>query len=184
MLRVPLNKAHLKRTVRPLYGWTQATPQSHFLDPAHNGATVPIFPGMVAVKTGSETVGLIDGQNDQPLGLHGLYEGGDGIFEVTEQGVNATAVWVLAPDAEFEVLAPAFDTAATWTVPTDGSVQLVYGVVSGANRGKLTTVAAGTTDAGWPATIGKKPVAKLVKVNSADKITVAGLQVGEYVKPV
>lgn len=167
MLRTTLDRAYIKRTVRPLYGWTQATPKDMFLDSAWD-RSVDIWPGMVMMKTEGENVTLIDGVG-VPLGLCGLYIGGDGIDEVAEQGVNSCAVWVLGPDAEFEVLAPAFDTAATWTDPADGTDLLVHASTTGANRGKL--VPAGALNAGTD------PVARLVKVNSDSKITIAGLAV-------
>lgn len=167
MLRVPLNKAHLKRTLRGLYMMTQATPKSQFLDPAWDRST-PIYPGMVAMKTKGDLVTLINATtNAQPIGLFGVYVGGDGIDEVAESGVNACPVWVLGNQAEFEVLAPAFDTTAAWTDPADGTIALVYAQTAGANRGKL--VPAGTTGAS------SKPVGRLIRVDSASKIIVGGL---------
>ena len=85
------------------------------------------------------------------------------------QGLKARCnVWVLGPDAEFEILAPAFDTAATWTDAGGGAETLIYAYISGAKRGQLVT--------GAGATIGTVPVARLVKVNSATKITIGGLR--------
>jgi hypothetical protein len=165
MLRVPLAKAHIKRTIRPLYGWTQSTPKSQFLDPAWDGS-VPIFPGMAMMKTAGEGITLLNGTGD-PYGLSAFYEGGEGIFEISEQGVNACAVWVLADDAEFEVMDPAFDPTVSWTEPLDGTLKLVHAYVSGAKRGRLCPE--GTAGAS------AKPVAKLVKVNSPTKITIGGL---------
>jgi hypothetical protein len=74
---------------------------------------------------------------------------------------------VLGPDAEFEVLAPAFDETLSWTEPTDGTIKLIHAYGSTAKRGKLCP--AGTSGA---TTL---PVAKLIKVNSATKITIGGL---------
>lgn len=165
MLRTSLAKAHIKRTIRPLYGWTQATPKSCFLDPAWD-RSVDIWPGMVAMKTSGENYTLINGTG-VPAGLIGLYVGGDGIDEVEEQGVNAFAVWVLGPDAEFEVLAPAFDSSLSWTDPGDGTELLIHASTTGANRGKL--VPAGTANASTA------PVARLIKVVSPTKIIVGGL---------
>lgn len=165
MLRTSLDKAYIKRTIRPLYGWTQATPKSCFLDPNWDRST-PIYPGMVAMRTTGENYTLIDGTG-QPAGLIGLYVGGDGIDEVADQGVNAFAVWTLADDAEFEVLAPAFDDTASWVDTGTGVDVLVYAQTTGANRGKL--VPAGTTGAS------ADPVARLLKVESASKIIVGGL---------
>jgi len=42
---------------------------------------------------------------------------------------------VLAPDAEFEVLSPAFDTGASWVDPGDGTKALVHAYVDGVRRG-------------------------------------------------
>lgn len=166
MLRTRMATSYIKRTIRPLYGWTQSTPKSCFLDPAWD-RSVQIWPGMVFMRTSGENVTLINGTG-VPYGLGGLYVGGDGIDEPLDAGINTFAVWVLDPDAEFEILAPAFDTTATWTDPGDGTEALIYAQTTGANRGKL--VPAGTTGAS------AQPVARLLKVNSATKITVGGLR--------
>lgn len=166
MLRVPLAKSYIKRTIRPLYGWTQATPKSQFLDPAWDNS-VAIYPGMALMKTVGENVSLLDATGI-PYGLSAFYEGGEGIFEISEQGVNAAAVWVLGPDAEFEVLAPAFNELLSWTEPTNGTITLVHAYTSGANRGRLCP--AGTSGA---STV---PVARLIKVASSSKIVIGGLQ--------
>lgn len=170
MLRVPLDKAYIDRTVRPIYAFTQATAQSRFLDESYDRETDPaIYPGMVAM-TGStgDTVDLID-DTGQPLGLFGLYVGGHGIDELREAGVNAMPVWVLTPDAEFEVDAPAFDDELTWEVSEDGTDVLVHAQTAGAKRGKL--VPAGTNGAS------ADPVARLVKVINESTIVIGGLMV-------
>lgn len=166
MLRTRMATSYIKRTIRPLYGWTQSTPASCFLDPAWD-RSVNIWPGMVFMKTAGENVTLINGTG-VPYGLGGLYVGGDGIDEPLDAGINTFAVWKLAPDAEFEILAPAFDATATWTDPGDGTEALIYAQTAGANRGKL--VPAGTSGAST------QPVARLLKVNSATKITIGGLR--------
>lgn len=167
MLRTTLAKAHIKRTIRPLYGWTQATPKSCFLDPAWN-RSVDIYPGMVCSRTSGENYTLLGAAPMTPAGLSALYVGGDGIDEVEEAGINVFAVWVLGPDAEFEILAPAFDTEESWVDPGNGTDVLVHGQTTGANRGKL--VPAGTTGASV------LPVARLLKVVSPTKIIVGGLR--------
>ena len=194
MIRTYLSNDYVKRTIRPLYAWTQATPKPCFLDPAWTRA-VPIWPGMGFVRTGGDLVTLAGANSTQmgtktmagsahsgnagsdvtanavPVyGLGALYVGGDGIDELLYAGINAFAVWVLGPDAEFEILAPAFDATATWTDPTDGSGSgLVAVSTAGSNQGMLIpAVAAGTTTA-------TAPVARLLKVNSATKITIGGL---------
>lgn len=165
MLRTRLNKAYIKRTIRPLYSYSQATPKSVFLDPAWD-RSVNIWPGMAFMRTAGENVSLLNATG-VPYGLGALYVGGDGIDEVLDAGINAFAVWVLAPDAEFEILAPAFDPDATWTDPGNGTEALVYASTTGANRGKLVPAGAAGASA--------EPVARLLKVNSAAKITIGGL---------
>ena len=125
-----------------------------------------IYPGFGFVKLDGDLVTLPDAEADIPYGLGALYVGGDGIDEVLDSGINAFAVWVLGPDAEFEVLAPAFATIAA--EQTTGVEQLLYVVVRGPDRGKL------STDNG--ATETNAPVARLLKVNSATKITIGGLR--------
>jgi len=166
MLRTRMATSYIKRTIRPLYGWTQSTPASCFLDPAWD-RSVNIWPGMVFMRTSGENVTLLNATG-VPYGLGALYVGGDGIDEPLDAGINTFAVWKLAPDAEFEILAPAFDTTQTWTDPGDGTELLIYGQTTGANRGKL--VPAGTSGAS------AQPVARLLKVNSATKITIGGLR--------
>lgn len=174
MLRVPLSKAWIHRTLRVLYGWTQTTPASVLLDPAWN-RSVDIYPGMVAMKTSGEKVTLINATGT-PYGLFGEYIGGDGVDEVLDQGVNSTAVWVMAPDAEFEVLSPAFDTGSAWADPGDGTIVLCHAIVDGANRGKLAP--AGQAGRG---TLSADPVCRLLKVDSASKIVIGGLHVVDAV---
>lgn len=165
MLRTTLAKAYIKRTIRPLYGWTQTTPKAQFLDPAWDRST-PIWPGMVMMKTSGENVTLLNGVGS-PLGLSALYIGGDGIDEVADSGVNATAVWVLGTDAEFEILAPAFDPTLSYVENANGTDTYLHASTTGANRGKL--VPAGTVGAS------AAPVVRLLKVVSPNKIIVGGL---------
>jgi hypothetical protein len=165
VLRTSLAKAHIKRTFRPLYGWDQMTPKSQFLDAAWD-RSVPIFPGMVMMKTVGENVSLLDGTG-HPYGFSGLYIGGDGIDEVLDSGINATAVWVMAADAEAEVLAGGFDNTQDWTEPVNGTIKLVHASTTGANRGKLVPAGAANASA--------RPVARLIKTVSAQKIIIGGL---------
>lgn len=168
MLRTTIAKAYIKRTFRPLYGWTQMTPKSVFLDPLWDNS-VDIYPGMVMMKTQGEQVTLINATG-VPYGFSALYVGGDGIDEVEEAGINVFAVWVMAADAEAEILSPAFDTGASWVDPANGTITLLHALVDGVNRGKL--VPAGTAGRG---TLSARPVCRLIEVNSATKITVGGL---------
>lgn len=175
MIRTTMAKSYVKRTIRPLYAWTQSTPKSCFLDASWD-RSVPIWPGMVFTKTSGENVTLAGGTAGTTLassvayGLGALYVGGDGIDEPLDAGINTFAVWVPTPDCEFEILAPAFDTGATWVDPGDGTEVLLYPIVSlGGNQGKL--VPAGTTGRG---TLGTTAIARLIRVNSATKITIGG----------
>lgn len=175
MLRTRLNNSYIKRTFRPLYGWTQMTPKSVFLDPGWD-RSVPIYPGMVMTRTVGENVSLcgkvVSGvtnataANHVPYGFAALYVGGDGIDEPLDVNLNVFAVWVMAPDAEAEVLAPAFDTTATWTDPSDGTERLLYASTTSGTEGKLTPVQPGSA----------APVARLLKINSPTKITIGGVR--------
>jgi len=205
VIRTYLSNDYIKRTIRPLYAWTQATPKPVFLDPNWTRA-VPIWPGMGFIRTGGDLVTLAGANTTQmnsatmagtmgtsangsyytaatnPVyGLGALYVGGDGVDELLYAGINAFAVWVLGPDAEFEILAPAFDSTATWTDPTDGSGSALVAVATqnytGANtvpggtgclQGQLVPYVAGITSM-------SAPVARLLKVNSSTKITIGGL---------
>lgn len=201
MIRTYLSNDYVKRTIRPLFSWTQATPKPCFLDPAWN-RQIPIWPGMGFVRTGGDLVTLagagagqmggkvmagtgtgspagvtgstfavVNALNAGPpvYGLGALYVGGDGIDELLYAGINAFACWVMGPDAEFEILAPAFDATQTWTDPADGSgAALVAVSTTGSNQGML--VPFNSTSTGMTA-----PCARLLKVNSSTKITIGGL---------
>ena len=203
MIRVP--SVIPKRTIRPNYGWTQATPKSGYLDPAWNRA-VPIWPGMAFMRTSGasgytgpyQTFGATSGGPNYtllnnvgvPAGLVGNYIGGEGIDELLDTGVSALAVWVLDPDPEFEILAPAFDANLPWTDPGNGTDALVYartanlagavglnglgGAIAGGSytgtyglQGQLVTTA--------DANKSTQPIARLVAVNSNISITIGGL---------
>lgn len=168
MIRTRLGASHIKRTLRQLYGFTQATPKSVFLDPdfdrqAHNG----VYPGYAMVKGAGELVTVSGLEDDLPYGLAALYVGGDGIDEPLDVGVNAFAVWALGSEAEFEVLAPAFDQDLTWT---DG--ELVYASMVDGEQGRLVNDSVGA--AGTDRTTA--PVARVLKVASPTKLVVGGLQ--------
>lgn len=182
MIRTYLSNDYVKRTIRPLFAWTQATPKPCFLDPGWTRA-IPLWPGMGYVRSGGDLVAPAGATTAQmggktmnaavtqtPIyGLGALYVGGDGIDELLYAGINAFAVWVLSPDAEFEILAPAFDATQTWTDPTDGSGSALVGVSIGAtsNQGMLIPWASsGSCSA---------PIARLLKVNSSTKLTIGGL---------
>jgi hypothetical protein len=179
VFRTSLATNYLKRTLRPLYGWTQATPKSGFLDPAWTRA-VAIYPGFVLTKTvgnnytliGSAATETADAQ--QPAGFVGQFIGGAGIDELLESGVNALAVWVLGPDAEFEFLAPAFSPNSDWAAADagEGVDTLVYANTAGIGQGQLCLE--GDTTAG--ASVSTIPVGRLVQVESTNSIIVGGLR--------
>lgn len=171
MLRVPLQDAWIKRPIRPTYAFNQATPKSMFLDPAWNKA-VDIYPGMAVMKTAGENITLLNGTG-LPIGFSAFYCAPMlGIDEITEQGVNAVAYWHMGPDAEFQILAPAFDATVSWVDPGDGTIQLVTAYTQGPKRGQLCPV--GTTDAtNVPSS---HAIARLLEVNSSSEITIGGLQ--------
>jgi hypothetical protein len=195
--------------------FTQSTPKSAFLDPAWD-RSVPIWPGMVAMRTSGVAYGenalsyatgdivappgqtqtgypsgaeqnytLINGVG-VPAGLFGVYIGGDAIDELTVSGVNACAVWVLDPDAEFQVSAPAFDASMNWAGadPGNGTDVLIYartanlGGVTGLNgtAGPLgTTGLRGQLVLGSDANPTHQPVARLLGVQSTTSIIIGGL---------
>jgi hypothetical protein len=161
-----MNSSYIKRPFRPLYGWTQMTPKSCFLDPAWDRST-PIWPGMILTQGVGELVTLVGATGNIPYGFSGMYVGGDGIDEPLDTGLNVFAIWVMGPDAEAEILAPAFDTTLTYT-DTAGAETLLYAGTTGANKGKI--VAPGTSGATTA------PIARLLKVNSATKLTIGGLR--------
>lgn len=188
MLRVPLKNAAAKRTLRILYGWTQTTPKAMLLDPAWDPTTGPIFPGMCMMKTSGDLVTLINGTG-VPYGLSALFVGDvsvTGVYdEVEEQGVNAFAVWVLTPDAEFEVLSPAFDAGVAWTDPGDGTYVSVHARTDYVSDsaptadGDPTGLRGQLVPAGTGGSITTRPVARLLKVDGPSKIVIGGLQVGD-----
>lgn len=229
MIRTYLSNDYIKRTIRPLYTWTQATPKPVFLDPNWT-RSVPIWPGMGFVRTVGDLVTLAGSNNYQlnnaygtatdgsagtwgtaagasssngsyntsttvlgapPVyGLGALYVGGDGIDELLYTGINAFAVWVMGPDAEFEILAPAFDPTSTWNDPASVSSKGMYGggstLVGVALQGASGGTVPGSSQLGtgtlqgqlvpWSASQSiSAPVARLLKVNSSTKITIGGL---------
>ena len=165
----------MKRTFRPLYGFTQATPKSGFLDPVW-GRTVPIYPGMVMTKTVGNNYTLIGGADtsanpttQQPAGLVGQFIGGYGIDELLDSGINALAVWVLAPDAEIELLAPAFAATQTWSDTGHGEDNLAYAAVSGSLQGQLVPAVYTVNKRS------KTPVCRIIQIESPVALIVGGL---------
>jgi hypothetical protein len=159
MFRPTLANPAQKRTLRPIYAQHQATPHAGFLNPSW-AKTFDIFPGTVMVRLTDEVFTPYTGAAGQrPYGLSALFCAPTlGIDEVTSTGTNLFTVWVGGEQAYFEVLAPAFDTTATWTAPTDGSIKLL----TGNSQGKLTPVGANAANA----------VAELISVLDTSKILI------------
>jgi len=150
------------RTCTPLYEKYEATPYNTFLDPTD---TNNIYSGMVMYRTGPDTVALATattGNSAKPFGLSAL-DRNPNIDDVTQVGVNTWAVWLGGSNAFFTLTAPAFDTTVSYSVPTNGSRQLLY---TGAN-GQLTTSQNGTST-----NLGNVPVAELIDVISPTQIVV------------
>ncbi len=158
MFRPPLSNPAQKRTLRPLYANHQATPWGGFLDPDWDHS-FDILPGTVMARSYGEVFTPFTGETNQvPFGLSALFDAPTlGVTEVTGDGTNLFTVWVGDSQAVFEVLAPAFDTDANWTV-TPGVPQ----GLTGNAEGKLTTT--GVTK--------ENVIAELIDVVSTDKIVV------------
>jgi hypothetical protein len=207
VIRVPISRSYIKRTIRVNYGWTQATPKSGFLDPNWN-RSVPIWPGMVFMKTlgasgytspyqsygatsGGPNYTLINATG-VPAGFVGNYIGGEGIDELLDVGLSALAIWVLDPDAEFEILAPAFDANLSWSELGNGTDTLVYARTANlAGAVGLNGLGGAIASGSYTGTYGlqgqlvlasdanksTQPVARLIAVNSNLSITIGGLAV-------
>ena len=161
MLRLKnLANKYQKRTCRPLYANTQATPYAATLATTFRDTdgslklpksteTTPLgtrtadaytskgslLPGMVAVRvTGTETVGIATGIDvaERPFGLLANFVGGDLDEGFSGDSLqNSVGVW-RGPDSVFEILAPAFDDTG------------LASAVSGATAGTDVLLYAGT----------------------------------------
>lgn len=134
MFRPPATNPNLQRTLRPLYAQHQATPYAGFLDPeVLETKTVQIYPGTVMYrKSGEVFAPVTDPATQKPFGLAALFVSSQlGVDEVTPTNSNLFSVWVGNNDSLFEVLAPAFDQTASWTVPSDGSRVLLTANATG-----------------------------------------------------
>ena len=159
-----LQNVSVHRTCTPLYEKYEATPYATFLDPneTHN-----IYSGMVMQKTGPNTVALVDGQTvaARSFGLSSL-DRNPNIDDYTNTLNNSWTAWIGGVNAVFQIEAPAFDTTASYVVPTNGSRQFLYPLdtttISNANvqfLGQLTSVAGLTGNSA-----GSIPVAELLDV--------------------
>jgi len=125
---------------------------------------------MVMQRSGPDTVVLANGGttgNAKPFGLSCL-DRNPNIDDVTQVGVNTWAVWLGGSNAFFSISAPAFDTTVSYTVPTNGTRQLLY-TASGTNGNSVGQL---TTYSGISATLGVVPVAELIDVISPTQIVV------------
>lgn len=148
-----------KRTLRPIFAQHQATPWPGFLDPEWD-KSFDIYPGTVMCRlTGEVFTPYTGAENQKPWGLSAFFVAPElGIDEVTRTATNLFTVWRGGQDAAFEVLAPAFDTTATWTQQSNGSRQLL----TATSKGLLTPTGANAANA----------IAELVQVISTDKILI------------
>lgn len=166
MFRTTLANVGQKRTIRPLYANTQATPYAGYLDPSWDRSK-DIYPGMVMAKLAGEVFTLASTTTAKGFGLSALFVAPVlGIDEVALSGNNSFAVWTGGPDATFEVLAPAFDTSATYTQPTNGTRVLLSHTTSAHAQGPGKLTISGGTNAA------SNPVAELVDVVGTTKLIV------------
>jgi hypothetical protein len=159
MFRPPLSNPSQKRTLRPLYANHQATPWGGFLDPNLN-VSFDILPGTVMQRLYGEVFApYVGAAGTVPFGLSALFVAPTlGVNEVSSTGTGLFTVWVGGDQAVFEVLAPAFDTTATWpTVTGPGRYMLTAN-----NKGRLTP--AGVT--------AENAIAELIDIPSPDKIVI------------
>lgn len=175
MLRAnSLKRLTVKRTIRPLYAWHQATPYAAFfdLDTGRNptALTAFVYPGMVASKTTGELMRIATAAT-RPFGLFANFINGpmDELGGGTEIGV-----WRGGPDATFEVLAGPDSSETPLAAPGGGWVALNataggVALASDAN-GRLTNAAVDATNR----------VARLVEAVSEKKIIIT-LELGGQV---
>jgi hypothetical protein len=159
MFRPPLSNPAQKRTLRPLYAQHQATPYGGFLDPDLN-ISYDILPGTVMQRLYGEVFAPYVGTaGTVPFGLSALFVAPTlGVNEVSSSGTGLFTVWVGGDQAVFEVLAPAFDTTATWPTKTGPGRYML----TANNKGRLTP--AGVTS--------ENAIAELIDIPSPDKIVI------------
>lgn len=173
MLRVTINNTAQQRTLVPKYAQTQATAHSGFLD--ENWLRLhDIYPGSVMKRLHDEVFTLWDGVGE-PFGLSSLFVAPKlGMDEVLNTGGNEFTVWTFAPNALFEVLAPAFDQTADWVAasPQHGGVTLLTGTTSAVTLGSGLIQPPGVlTPTGAN---NENSIVELISVESNSKIVVGG----------
>lgn len=165
-----LANVHLNRPVKPIYGWTQATPQSWTLA---EGETC--FPGMLMTNVGNgEVRGAKEGE--KVIGICSTFQ-----EELTVSGSREVAVWVLTEAAVMEVEIRVTDPAAAknWTSALDSIKDGEAQYVGLGADSKLTlageSVKAADEGQGSSTTITIDPVYRLVDVIGTTAIQIAGL---------
>jgi hypothetical protein len=169
--RTTLANVNQKRTCASLYV-NAAAPQSYTLDPGYSGGD--IYPGMVAMMHDDGEVTLHTGADHLvPLGLFANFCAPTlGVDEVTTDPNRQIGVWVGGADAQFSVLAPAFDTTKSWVVGHDGvDVYLVAG--SGTHNLGMLCPAGHDDTANHTVEADAVPVARLISVVSTTEIIIA-----------
>ncbi len=183
MLRVPLSHKYDKRTLRVLYGQTQATPYDVQLSSGFTrtggaiagtattgitGSVSAILPGLVAVKLAGEvvTVSPVYEAGSRAFGLHANFVGGD-ITDIPAD-FDRIGVW-RGPGSVYELLAPVFSTANSLSsidAPTSPvGADVSEEVYMNANaKGQLEAAAAGAYTVSM--------TARLIKYLSANAIIV------------
>ena len=159
MFRPPLSNPTQKRTLRPLYANYQATPWAGSLDPDLD-VDFDILPGTVMQRLYGEVFAPYTGEaGTVPFGLSALFVAPKlGVNEVSSSGTGLFTVWVGGDQAAFEVLAPAFDTEATWPTTTGPSRVML----TANDKGRLTPEGVTAENA----------IAELIDIPSTDKIVV------------
>lgn len=184
LIKVSQANVWIHRTIKPLYANTQSTPKSVFLDPAWD-KHVDIYPGTALVKQAGQQVTVVSAATHVVYGLAAFYEAPTfGVSEITDQGINATAAWVLGPDAEFQIIAPAFDSTLTWTDnPGAGEFTLISAYYT--NSGYTNTAGVISKAQGQLCPLGTSnaltvPFARLLSVDSPTQITIGGLDPASF----
>jgi hypothetical protein len=189
MLRLKnLANKYQKRTCRPLYANTQATPYAAQLSDSYRSSgaiALPaaayklqngLVPGMVVTRLkGTEQVAVSTSATDAteyPFGLLANFVGGDldeGFSGDSLQ--NSVGVW-RGPDSVFEILAPAFDDSGAGTTNGQSLTALIAtaGVgtellLYGGADGRLVSITSGNVGT-------RVPVARLIERVNSGRIVV------------
>ena len=166
------------RTCTPLYEKYEATPYNTFLDPTETGN---VYSGMVMVRSGADTVKIYDSAtatNSVAARGFGLaaFDRNANIDDLSQVGMNSVAVWLGGENAFFTIGAPAFDTGASLTVPTDGSRTYLY--AGSASGGSAVGAGVLTTYARAGSNTYDQPVAELIDVLGATQIVIRLIPAG------